>query len=91
VVEFVAAPETQERLGGVAPAFAVPQGLSLRGLGSLGLDQAARGIREGPGQGGRISQDEPGEHRDDAHHDAAPREPDGDPAESPVRMTLATQ
>ena len=39
----------------------------------------------------RISHNEPGEHHDDAHRDAAPREPDSDPAENPVRMTLATQ
>ena len=39
----------------------------------------------------RISHKEPGEHHDDAHHDAAPREPDGDPAENPVRLPLAAQ
>ena len=40
---------------------------------------------------GPISHKGPAEHHDDAHHDAAPREPDGDPAENPVRTTLATQ
>ncbi len=48
MVEFVAAPETQERLGGVAPAFAVPQGLSLPGLGSLGLDQTREAYAKDP-------------------------------------------